>query len=54
MIKIRNFFIKLALHTLVEIYSRYRREDVTDQQLATATYNELLDMLAQRRRWADA
>lgn len=52
--KMKKMCVKAAMTTLVELLTRWRRQGVTDRQLAESVYNTVLDMLAEKRGNANA
>lgn len=53
-IKMRNWVIKTTITVLVNILWRWRRLDVTDKELGEGVFTVVLEMLAAKRRRANA
>lgn len=53
-IKMRNWVIKTTITVLVNILWRWRRTDVTDKDLSEGVCTVVLEMLAAKRRRANA
>lgn len=53
-IKMRNWVIKMAIIVLVNTLWKWRRQDVTDKDLGEGVCTVVMEMLAAKRRRANA
>lgn len=53
-IKMRNWVIKTTITVLVNILWQWRRPDVSDKDLGEGVFTVVLEMLAAKRRRANA